>query len=64
MFLEESFTVAARAKRVFAFLLNANALVGWLNGSSTVRSVTNFRAIRRATRFGGGAKGGALRWAW
>ena len=59
MYLEESFSVAARVKQVFAFLLNANALVGWVNGSSSVRSVTNFRAIR----FRGGAKG-ALRWAW
>jgi hypothetical protein len=64
MYLEESFTVAARAKHVFTFLLSANALVGWVNGSSSVRSVTNFRAIRRATRLGGGAREGVLRWVW
>jgi len=61
MYLGESFTVAAHAKHVFAFLLNSNALVGWVNDSSPVRSVTNFRAIRVPTQLEGGAKWGALR---
>ncbi len=48
--------VSEAAEVAIAIAVNAQ------NGSSTVRMVTGFSAIRRAARFG--AREDALRWAW